>query len=170
MATRFSIPAWRIPWTEEPGGLLSMGSHRVRQDGSHLAISASNTQAHTGIAVPGKGLWGGKGAGRAPPGGRVGRLDHRVVLITPLSPLSTSSLSRVKPISNQEVSAHLGPMPPCEGLLSSLIQMLTRKVDAAGHLPGLQSPPRTLKSSCPSWSPKRLPPCPPPRSGWPWSA
>ena len=29
MATYSSILAWRIPWTEEPGGLLSMGSHRV---------------------------------------------------------------------------------------------------------------------------------------------
>ena len=30
MATHFSIPAWRIPWTEELGGLQSMGSQRVR--------------------------------------------------------------------------------------------------------------------------------------------
>ena len=29
MATHSSILAWRIPGTEEPGGLLSMGSHRV---------------------------------------------------------------------------------------------------------------------------------------------
>ena len=29
MATHSSILAWRIPWTEEPGGLLSMGSQRV---------------------------------------------------------------------------------------------------------------------------------------------
>ena len=29
MATRSSILAWRIPWTEEPGGLQSMGSLRV---------------------------------------------------------------------------------------------------------------------------------------------
>ena len=27
-----SIPAWRIPWIEEPGGLQSMGLHRVRHD------------------------------------------------------------------------------------------------------------------------------------------
>ena len=27
-----SIPAWKIPWTEEPGGLQSMGSQRVRHD------------------------------------------------------------------------------------------------------------------------------------------
>ena len=29
MATHSSIPAWRIPWTEEPGGLQAMGSQRV---------------------------------------------------------------------------------------------------------------------------------------------
>ena len=32
MATRSSILAWRIPWTEEPGGLQSMGSQRVEHD------------------------------------------------------------------------------------------------------------------------------------------
>ena len=32
MATHFSILAWRIPWTEEPGGLQSMGSQRVGWD------------------------------------------------------------------------------------------------------------------------------------------
>jgi len=32
MATRSSILAWRIPWTEEPGGLHSMGWQRVRHD------------------------------------------------------------------------------------------------------------------------------------------
>ena len=31
MATHSSILAWRIPWTEEPGGLQSMGLQRVRQ-------------------------------------------------------------------------------------------------------------------------------------------
>ena len=30
MATHSSVLAWRIPGTGEPGGLLSMGSHRVR--------------------------------------------------------------------------------------------------------------------------------------------
>ena len=29
MATHSSIPAWEIPWTEEPSGLQSMGSQRV---------------------------------------------------------------------------------------------------------------------------------------------
>ena len=32
MAPHSSIFAWEIPWTEEPGGLPSMGSHRVRHD------------------------------------------------------------------------------------------------------------------------------------------
>ena len=32
MATHSSIHAWRIPWTEEPGGLQSMGSQRVRHN------------------------------------------------------------------------------------------------------------------------------------------
>ena len=31
-ATHSSVLAWRIPWTEEPGGLQSMGSQRVRHD------------------------------------------------------------------------------------------------------------------------------------------
>ena len=29
MATHSSILAWRVPWTEEPGGLQSVGSQRV---------------------------------------------------------------------------------------------------------------------------------------------
>ena len=32
MATHSSILAWRIPWTEEPGGLQSTGSQRVGDD------------------------------------------------------------------------------------------------------------------------------------------
>jgi len=40
MATHSSILAWRILWTEEPGGLLSVGSHRVGHDRSDLAAAA----------------------------------------------------------------------------------------------------------------------------------
>ena len=36
MATHSSILAWRIPWTEEPGGLGSIGSQRVGHDWSNL--------------------------------------------------------------------------------------------------------------------------------------
>ena len=32
MATHSSILAWKIPWTEEPGGLQSVGLQRVRHD------------------------------------------------------------------------------------------------------------------------------------------
>ena len=32
MATHSTILVWEVPWTEEPGGLQSMGSHRVRHD------------------------------------------------------------------------------------------------------------------------------------------
>ena len=39
MATHFSILAWKILWTEEPGSLQSTGSHRVGQDWSDLAHS-----------------------------------------------------------------------------------------------------------------------------------
>ena len=41
MATHSSILAWRIPWTEEPGGLQSVESQRVRHD------RATNTHTHT---------------------------------------------------------------------------------------------------------------------------
>ena len=40
MATHSSILAWRIPGTEGPGALLSMGSHRVGHDWSNLAAAA----------------------------------------------------------------------------------------------------------------------------------
>ena len=41
MATHSSLLAWRIPWTEEPCGLQSMGSQRLRHDW------ATNTSLHT---------------------------------------------------------------------------------------------------------------------------
>ena len=41
MATHSSVLAWRIPGTPEPGGLLSMGSHRVGHDWSDLAAAAA---------------------------------------------------------------------------------------------------------------------------------
>ena len=40
MATHSSVLAWRIPGAAEPGGLPSMGSHRVRHDWSELAAAA----------------------------------------------------------------------------------------------------------------------------------
>ena len=46
MATQSSVHAWRIPGTGEPGGLPSMGSHRVRQDWSDLAAAAAAVWLH----------------------------------------------------------------------------------------------------------------------------
>ena len=45
MATHPSILAWRIPGTGEPGGLPSMGSHRVGHDSSDLAAAAARSKA-----------------------------------------------------------------------------------------------------------------------------
>ena len=42
MATHSSILAWRIPGMGEPGGLLSMGSHRVGHDWGDLAAAAAH--------------------------------------------------------------------------------------------------------------------------------
>ena len=44
MATHSSVLAWRIPGTGDPGGLLSMGSHRVGHDWSNLAASREQTE------------------------------------------------------------------------------------------------------------------------------
>ena len=41
MATHSSVLAWRIPGTGEPGGLLSLGSHRVGHDWHDLATAAA---------------------------------------------------------------------------------------------------------------------------------
>ena len=56
MATHSSILVWKILWAEEPGGLQSMGSQRVRHD---------RACTHTAMRVDGKPCrWGGQHAGR----------------------------------------------------------------------------------------------------------
>ena len=59
MATHSSVLAWRIPGTGEPGGLPSMGSHRVGHDWSDLAavaaakgVKEANTHRHTKKILP----------------------------------------------------------------------------------------------------------------------
>ena len=47
MATHSSVLAWRIPGMGEPGGLPSMGSHRVGHDCSDLAAAATAAAACT---------------------------------------------------------------------------------------------------------------------------
>ena len=51
MATHSSVLAWRIPGTGEPGGLPSMGSHRVRDDWSDLAAAAAAGQLGNQINI-----------------------------------------------------------------------------------------------------------------------
>ncbi|CAM9178616.1 unnamed protein product [Rangifer tarandus platyrhynchus] len=52
MATHSSILAWRIPGTGEPGGLPSVGSHRVGHDRSDLAAAATVNVSRVIDAVP----------------------------------------------------------------------------------------------------------------------
>ena len=53
MATHTSILAWEIPWTEEPGGLQSMGLQRVRgtdrpsKHTKHLSEKKNTNSKHT---------------------------------------------------------------------------------------------------------------------------
>ena len=52
MATHSSVLAWRIPGTEEPGGLPSMGSHsRTRLKRRSSSSSSSSSSAHTGRCI-----------------------------------------------------------------------------------------------------------------------
>ena len=52
MATHSSILAWKIPWTEEPGGLQAMGSRRVGHNLAHARMRAhTHTHTHTGILL-----------------------------------------------------------------------------------------------------------------------
>ena len=44
MATHSSVLAWRIPGIGEPGGLPSLGSHRVRHDWSDFAVAVADPQ------------------------------------------------------------------------------------------------------------------------------
>jgi len=47
MATHSSVLAWRIPGTGEPGGLPSVGSHRVRHNWSDLAAAAAAVNVYS---------------------------------------------------------------------------------------------------------------------------
>ena len=63
MATHSSVLAWRIPGTGKPGGLPSMGSHRVRHDWSDLAAAVSVYNAGDLGSIPGLGRSPGEGNG-----------------------------------------------------------------------------------------------------------
>ena len=50
VATHSSIPAWKIPWTEEPGGLQSMGSQRVRHNKEQFSLHF-NSLPHLSLTI-----------------------------------------------------------------------------------------------------------------------
>ena len=64
MATPSSVLAWRIPGTRKPGGLPSMGSHRVKHDWSDLAAAAAADRKES--ASNAKDLGSIPGSGRSP--------------------------------------------------------------------------------------------------------
>ena len=51
MATHSSILAWKIPWTEAPGRLQSIGFHRVEHNRSVLARRGQESLRRNGVAV-----------------------------------------------------------------------------------------------------------------------
>ena len=57
MATHSSVLAWRIPATAEPGGLLSMGLHRVGHDWHDLAAAATAAKYNSAITKELKGIY-----------------------------------------------------------------------------------------------------------------
>ena len=52
MAPHSSVLAWRIPGMGEPGGLPSMGSHRVEHDWSNLAAAAAEQTKSAFLLTP----------------------------------------------------------------------------------------------------------------------
>ena len=57
MATYSSVLSWRIPGTGEPGGLPSMGSHRVRHNWSDLAAAAAADTSFKELVMLGEMKW-----------------------------------------------------------------------------------------------------------------
>ena len=76
MATHSSILAWRVPWTEKPEGLQSMGSQRVRHNWSDLAWTLGRVPSKLGKNV------------------KIGRI-HKILFLTSLSTWWTEHLLKV---------------------------------------------------------------------------
>ena len=71
MATHSGILAQRIPWTEELGGLLSIGLHRVRSDFACMHTLEKEMATHSSILA-----W--RIPGTEEPGGLLSMESHRV--------------------------------------------------------------------------------------------
>ena len=102
MATQSSILAWEIPWTEEPGRLLSMGSQRVRHNWAHTRACTENLKDALDKRCSWL-LWLKKPAGNCVPCWEgeetaTGRVYHSLnVYVCFLSYKITTSLSRTPP-------------------------------------------------------------------------
>ena len=65
MAPHSSTLAWKIPWTEEPGGLQSLGSQRVRHDWATSFFFFLYCSCHCAGPAPQEGKWQSWGVGAA---------------------------------------------------------------------------------------------------------
>ena len=82
MAIHSSVLAWRIPRTGEPGGLPSMGSHRVRHDWSDLVAAAAAADGYQSSFHPSQ-RWAGRLRKSLPPG------SHQLSVIAVTTPPRT---------------------------------------------------------------------------------
>ena len=76
MATHSSVLAWRTPETGEPGGLPSMGSHRVGYDLSDLAAAAAVVKNPLANAGDIRDTGSNSGSGRSPGDGHGNPLQY----------------------------------------------------------------------------------------------
>ena len=110
MATHSSIRAERIPWTEKPGGLLSMGSYRVGHDWSDLAcIHALEKEMATHSSILPWGI-----PGTEAPGGLQSIGLHRVGHDwSDLACMHAWSLSSEEPKCEDITRSHMGMVCLC---------------------------------------------------------
>ena len=109
MTTHSSILAWRILWMEEPGGLLSVGSHRVGHDWSdlaHMHALEKGMASHSSVLA-----W--RIPGTEEPGGLQSMGSHRVG--HDWSDLAAAAAAaRVKgcDLGKKDSESHKGSFPP----------------------------------------------------------
>ena len=121
MATHSSILAWRILWTEEPGGLLLMGSHRVRHYWSELAcIHALEKEMATHSSILAWRIPGTEEPGELPSMG-----SHRVG--HDWSDLAAARLDMLFPHREEEGWEHTPP-PSCQFQMWACILSLFSRV------------------------------------------
>ena len=109
MGLQSSILTWRIPWTEEPGGLQSMGSQRVRGDWAHMNTMHKGEKRVRYVTVRLRGIL----APEKGPG------EHGVHAVTPVGlalPLSPLALPETPPNSHHPHQVQAAPSQPRPGL------------------------------------------------------